>query len=158
MFRNSTETSEHCTTPSSTKTTTTKRRRRRTTTTTTNRTTTTNISSALYHLFVVYIYLLLLFLIFRLQTKRHLGRLIECRPLSVLLVIHDKQLSVDISGFGVIPSTRSQQVLIQILELMTCAKYSPHKLPTSARKSPKIQGHDIKQGKSNRLCNTGWAS
>jgi len=30
---------------------------------------------------------------------------------------------------------------------MTYAKYSPHKLPTSARKSPKIWGHGIKREK-----------
>jgi len=142
MFRNSPGTSKHCTMPSSTKTTTTK-----------NRMTTTNISSPLHCLFMLYINLSLSYLIFRLQTKRHLGGLIECWPLSILLVIHDKQLSVDNSGFGVIPSTRSQQVLIKILELMTYAKYSPHKLPTSARKSLKILGHGNKQGKSNQLCN-----
>jgi len=73
---------------------------------------------------VVYIYLSLLYLIFGLQTKRHLGGLIECRPLTVLLVKHDEQLSVDDSDFGVIPSTRSQQVLIRILDVMTYAKYS----------------------------------
>ena len=84
---------------------------------------------------------------FGLQTKRHLGGLIECRPLTVLLVKHDKQLLVDDSDFGVIPSTRSQQVPIQILEVMTKVKYSQHELPTSARKSPKIRGRGIKPEK-----------
>ena len=98
---------------------------------------------------MVYIYLSLLYLIFGLQTKRHLGGLIECCPLTVLLVKHDEQLSVDDSDFGVIPSTRSQQVLIRILDIMTYVKYSPHELPTSARKSPKIQGwHQAREVKS----------
>jgi len=73
---------------------------------------------------MLYINLSLSYLIFGLQTKQQLGGLIECRPLTVLLIKHDEQLLVDDSDFGVIPSTRSQQILIRILDVMTYAKYS----------------------------------